>query len=177
MTTGKRSSGPASIACSVSFGWLDPFGAFEEAIRSSLHPRVLIALGVGSAALFVLGVVGVPYVLTRLPADYFSRAESSDRGLAGRNRGPWRAALVVVKNIVGAILLVLGIAMFVLPGQGVLTVIVALGLLDFPGKHRLQRRLVSSAPILRTVNALRSRAGRPPLEMDAPTPPSSSRKK
>jgi hypothetical protein len=83
---------------------------------------------------------------------------------------------VVLKNIVGAILLVLGIGMFVLPGQGVLTVIVALGLLDFPGKRRLQRRLVSAGPILRAINALRARAGRPRLELDTPPPPSQPRK-
>jgi hypothetical protein len=164
------------MAATGSVAGVDPRGVLEEVLRWSVHPRVLIALGVGSVALFVLGLVGVPYFLTRLPADYFSRAEQSSDGLNGRARGPWRAVFVVLKNIVGAILLVLGIGMFVLPGQGVLTVIVALGLLDFPGKRRLQRRLVSAGPILRAINALRARAGRPRLELDTPPPPSQPRK-
>jgi hypothetical protein len=52
-----------------------------------------------------------------------------------------------------------------IPGQGVLTMIVGLTLLDFPGKRGLECRLIGRPRILRTINRLRARFGRPPLEM------------
>jgi hypothetical protein len=70
----------------------------------------------------------------------------------------------VLKNLLGLVLVLAGIAMMLLPGQGLLTVFVGLLLLEFPGKHRLERRLIGWGPIYRAINRLRRRAGRPPLE-------------
>jgi hypothetical protein len=38
-------------------------------------------------------------------------------------------------------------------------------LLDFPGKLRLQRRVVGWPPVLRAMNAIRRRAGKQPLHL------------
>jgi hypothetical protein len=59
----------------------------------------------------------------------------------------------------------MGVAMLVLPGQGVLTIITGLLLLDFPGKYRFERWLVRRGPVLRGVNWLRDRAGRQALRL------------
>jgi hypothetical protein len=53
--------------------------------------------------------------------------------------------------------------MLVLPGQGVLTLCVSLFLLDFPGKRRLERRILGYPPVLHALNRLRTRAGQPPF--------------
>ena len=74
----------------------------------------------------------------------------------------------LAKNGLGVVLLAAGIAMLVLPGQGLLTLVVALILLDFPGKRRLQRRIVYAPRVLAALNALRRRAGREPLEPEPP---------
>jgi hypothetical protein len=55
-----------------------------------------------------------------------------------------------------------------LPGQGVLTILAGLSLLSFPGKRRLQLRLLRIPAIHRAIDALRRRAGRPPLHLDEP---------
>ena len=120
------------------------------------HPGLLAALGVASLVLFVLGIVGVPFFLARLPADYFSREEP----LA---TGPTRFLLRIAKNVLGALFVVLGILMLVLPGQGLLTMLVGLLLLDIPGKRRIVRRIIAAPRVLRVVNALRRRWNRPPL--------------
>ena len=39
-------------------------------------------------------------------------------------------------------------------------------MLDFPGKRRLERRLIGRPRILRSINRLRARFNRPPLVMD-----------
>ncbi len=53
--------------------------------------------------------------------------------------------------------------MLVLPGQGIITLLVGLMLLEFPGKQRLLQRVLGQRQVLRAVNRLRQRAGRGPL--------------
>ena len=69
----------------------------------------------------------------------------------------------MLKNLVGGILLLGGIAMLVLPGQGLLTMLIGVSLMDFPGKRTIERKLVSRPVILETINRVRQRFDRPPL--------------
>lgn len=113
---------------------------------------------------FVGTLLLVPWLVLRVPADYFS---------AGRRPGlPWaeqhpllRALLLLGKNLLGLLILLMGIAMLVLPGQGLLTMLIGLLLLDFPGKFRLERWLVQRRPVLRSINWLRQRRGHAPLQL------------
>ncbi|MFC1642902.1 PGPGW domain-containing protein [Myxococcota bacterium] len=111
-----------------------------------------MVLAVGS--LFLL-----PFCLARIPADYF-QANRRQR-LPGRSW--WLARLS--KNLLGLCILGLGIIMLVLPGQGLLTIMVGLWLVDFPGKYRLERHIVCLPGALRAINHLRARAGQPPLRV------------
>ena len=72
------------------------------------------------------------------------------------------------RNVGGAILILLGVAMSLpgVPGQGVLTIIIGITLLDIPGKRRIERRLIGRPRILRLLNRMRARFHRPPLELD-----------
>jgi hypothetical protein len=135
------------------------------------EPSVLLALALGSAVMFGLSLIGVPWFVARLPADYFSGRKRRALGMGARRIRGTRLLLVILKNLVGGFLLFVGVLMLFLPGQGLLTIVAALALLDFPGKHRLQRRLVAWPPVLNALNALRRRADRPPLVVDAPSPP------
>jgi len=129
-----------------------------------VDPTVLATLGVVSVALFVLSAAGIPWFIARVPADYFSRRELFEMSMPSGPRSVWRLVGRVLKNLLGVVLLVAGIAMLALPGQGLLTIFVSLLLLEFPGKRRLERRLIAWPPLYRAINALRRRAGRPPLE-------------
>lgn len=128
------------------------------------HPIGLALISLATVVMFVLSIVGVPWYLARMPADYFSRRERRELQLQAPRPTPLRWALVIGKNVLGVTLIVVGIAMLVLPGQGLLTIIAGLFLADFPGKRRLERRLIAIKPVFRGINALRRRAGRPPLE-------------
>jgi hypothetical protein len=79
-----------------------------------------------------------------------------------------RALAVAGKNVAGVVLLVLGFVMALpgIPGQGVLTMIIGLTLLDFPGKRGIERRVLRHRRVLEAINRLRARFKRPPLEMD-----------
>jgi hypothetical protein len=136
----------------------------EQPLEWVLHPIGLALITIASLLFFVLSVVGVPWYLARLPADYFSRRERRELGLPRIRRRPVRWLWFVARNALGFTLIAAGILMLVLPGQGLLTIVAGLFLADFPGKHRLERALIAIGPVYRGINALRHRAGRPPLE-------------
>jgi hypothetical protein len=65
----------------------------------------------------------------------------------------------------GILLVVLGgiMALPVIPGPGILMLVLGVILLDFPGKRRLEQWLVHRATVLNAMNRLRQRYGKPPL--------------
>jgi len=118
-------------------------------------------LAAGSVVIFVGSLVALPIVVARMPADYFLHKE--DRTPPGH---PVARLLVRIgKNALGAVLLVTGVLMLVLPGQGLLTILAGLMLLEFPGKRRAERWLIGRAPIHRTVDWIRRKRGAAPLKL------------
>ena len=126
------------------------------------HPNALAwAFGV-SLVLFVGSFILIPVLIARMRRDYFVAPDPDEHTWLGRHRVA-RATARVVKNVLGGALLVAGIAMMVLPGQGVITVLVALSLLEFPGKRALELRLISQPQVNRVINWIRAKSGRLPL--------------
>ncbi len=118
-------------------------------------PGMLALLSGLSIALFVASLVGIPWMIARLPEDYF--CERADRQSLFQVDSPRRRVFFkVLKNALGALLFVAGLAM-----------LVALALLDIPGKRRFLARIVCRPRIAQTLNRIRQRAGRPPLEFDS----------
>jgi len=137
--------------------------AFQEWIPVD----VLIGLTVASAIGFVASLIVIPMILVRLPADYFDtripRHWMKDHHPALRLLG------LIVKNIVGVVFLLAGFAMLFLPGQGVLTMLIGISLMDFPQKRALEARMVGQPTVLGVINSMRHKFGKPPLTL-APGP-------
>jgi hypothetical protein len=119
----------------------------------------------GLAVLAASSVV-VIFALVKLPATYFlDQAPSSlpeDRHLALR----W--ARLIGKNLLGVVVALLGglLSLPGIPGPGLFLILIGMTLLDFPGKRRLERKLVGRPGVLRAINSLRERFGKPPLVLD-----------
>ncbi|MEZ5977915.1 MAG: PGPGW domain-containing protein [Planctomycetota bacterium] len=126
------------------------------------HGPLLEWLGTASVVMFVGSVLLLPVVAARIPADFFVAPEAPPSPFA-RHHPVLRVLLHVVKNVVGAVLLLGGIAMLVLPGQGLLTILAGLFLLDLPGKRAVERRVVANDRIRHGIDWLRARAGAGPL--------------
>jgi hypothetical protein len=127
--------------------------------------KVLLgALSAASLFMFVGTLIAVPWLVVRLPADYFvHRRYYADRW---KPRHPLlRIVLLAIKNLCGVVLVAAGVAMLLLPGQGILTILIGLMFLDFPGKYALERRLARVPQVLGAMNWMRAKANRPPLEM------------
>ena len=130
-------------------------------VSEYISSDTLIALTIFSVVAFIGTLIAIPAILIRLPADYFQY----------QTRRPWMADShpilrtfgFAIKNSVGVIFLLAGLAMLFLPGQGVLTMIIGISLLDFPGKLAIERKLISQPTVFRAINALREKCGHPPF--------------
>jgi len=109
-----------------------------------------------------LGVVLL--VLLRLPEAYFT---SPRRPFMGGAHLVLRISLLILKNLAGVAVVAAGILMSLpgVPGQGFLTILIGLMLVDFPGKYRFERALIRRPAVHRVINRVRLRFGRPPLEV------------
>ena len=111
-------------------------------------------------------VIGVPWVLARLSHDYFNQPQRAVwRDYA--DEPPFALVMGVLKKILGALLVILGLLMLFTPGQGLVTLLVGLLLMNFPGKYQLERWLVGRPGVMNALNWLRRRGGHPPFDPPA----------
>lgn len=123
---------------------------------------LLWALGAVSIVSLVATVLLLPVLVVRIPPEYF-RHRHREHDYAHDRHPLVHHTLVVLKNALGIVLILAGLAMLLLPGQGLLTLLIGLMLTDFPGKYALEKRLVRQPGVLKAVNWLRDRAGHPPV--------------
>lgn len=121
------------------------------------NKEVLWLIAALSGLMFVASLVFVPWLVVRIPHDYFLTPRRPRSPIADHHP-VLRWVGLIAKNVTGCILLLAGIAMLLFPGQGMLTIAVGILLVDFPGKHRLERRIIRTRPVLRSVNWLRRKA-------------------
>ena len=114
---------------------------------------------------FLANLALVSFILVKIPADYFR--ESQGKFLA-KQSPVIRVLALIGKNIAGVILVVLGVLLSLpgVPGQGVLTILLGVMLLDFPGRRRFERWILSSPRVFKAVNKLRKRFDKPKLILD-----------
>lgn len=130
---------------------------------SSLTLRgVLLGVGIFLVT-FSANLALVSIILVKIPADYFKESRSSK--FLGGYSPVIRVLAIVGKNLAGVLLVVLGILLSLpgVPGQGVLTILLGIMLLDFPGRRKFERWIVSRPKVFNGVNKLRHRFGKPPL--------------
>lgn len=126
------------------------------------HQALLMSLAGLSVLVFLGSLISLPFLLARIPEDYFVDPHRHAARLKRLHPAVY-LSLRIFKNLVGWVLVLAGIAMLVLPGQGLLTIIMGLVLSDFPGKFALERRLASNPRLLAGINWIRRRSGHRPL--------------
>jgi hypothetical protein len=121
-----------------------------------------------STLIGLVGLLGslivVPWLLIKIPSDYFVAEK--------REKCPWgncppiiRLLLLVIKNIIGVVLILSGIIMLFIPGQGILTIMAGIVLMDFPYKYKIMRKIIKNSNILRFINKLREKANQEPFKV------------
>lgn len=127
------------------------------------YSLIIEFLGILSVLTFIGSLIAIPWIIGRLPVNYFilHRILVEQR----HKRHPVLAKIIfVTRNFVGAFFLFAGIAMLVLPGQGIITILIGISFMDFPGKHRIVDYLIRRPSVIRLLNWIRRKEKKPPFE-------------
>ncbi|WP_295628926.1 PGPGW domain-containing protein [uncultured Nitrosomonas sp.] len=133
---------------------------------------VLIDLTIASIIGFIASLVAIPWILIRLPSDYFDLRVP--RHWMKDHHPVLRIIGRIIKNMVGFVFLLAGFLMLFLPGQGLLTILIGISCLDFPNKRRLEAKIIGQPALLNIINALRHKFSQPPLTLSSDSQEQSS---
>lgn len=129
----------------------------------SAHRPLFIWLASLSALTFFGTILMIPVLIIRMSPDFFDPEQRTP--YLQRRHPVIRFILVLLKNILGLLFFLSGFVMLFVPGQGLLTMIIGLSLINFPGKRNLERRFVQHPKVLPVINSLRKKAGKEPLRL------------
>lgn len=119
----------------------------------------VVVAWIGTASLSMLIAAAV---VLRLPPTYFrdeaKPALRADQPASTLIRRMARNGLGMILVLAGVLLSLPGV-----PGQGAMTILVGLLLIDFPGRSRFERALLRRPSVLPALNRLRTRFGKAPL--------------
>jgi hypothetical protein len=140
-------------------------------VQQYVSTETLIWLTALSFVFFIGTLIAIPFILVRLSADFFD--VRVPRPWMQHHHPVLRVVGHIVKNVLGTVFLFAGFLMLFLPGQGVLTMLIGISMLDFPGKRKIEAKLIGQPTVLSVINSLRKRRGKPPLVLapdDDPEP-------
>lgn len=122
------------------------------------HNTLLYWFGIISLFMFILSLLFLPWLLNKIPVDYFMHKEE-------QHKVRLLSPMNLIRNLLGLLILLAGIFMLILPGQGILSILVGLTIMNFPGKYALERWVVSRQGVLDSINWIRKKGGNPPLQI------------
>jgi|ERR1044072_592059 hypothetical protein len=127
--------------------------------------NILLGVGLFLASL-TISTLAVAVVMVKIPANYFSETHSREFLPGSSWHVRWGA--LILKNVLGVLLVLLGIVLSLpgVPGQGILTILLGLIMIDIPGKRPLEARIIKRPAVLGAINSLRARYNKPPLILD-----------
>ena len=133
---------------------------------SSMNSDLLFLLGSLSMFILIISVFMMVLIISFLPEDYFKSENRNLISSVQNSRYPLLKLLALItKNFFGVLLLLSGILMLVLPGQGILTIITGLVFIDYPGKYKFERKLLRQKGVINSINWIRSRLSKPSLKV------------
>jgi archaellum biogenesis protein FlaJ (TadC family) len=127
------------------------------------HETLFFWLMIASVIGFVSSLLLIPWILVLMPSDYFVHTKRK-KYLWSHYPPAIRWVLLLVKNMLGLLFVICGIIMLFIPGQGILTILTGIILMDFPYKYDIERQIITHSAVLKYVNRLRKKADRPPIE-------------
>ena len=126
------------------------------------YKSLIFLLSVISFVIFIFSLLSIKWLVSLIPSDYFIEKKPSKF----KSKYPliWLISMIV-KNLIGYVLIVGGILMLVLPGQGLFTIFIGLMMSNYPGKYFIERKFIAIPNVLRTINWLRKKSNQNPLRI------------
>ncbi len=133
---------------------LEPLWHFFEAYG--------IWIAISSILIFLISLASIPTIVANIPVDYFT-SRKRHKLIQSSYHPLVKPIIVGLKNLAGLLLVLTGIIMLFTPGQGLLSILFGLMIMNYPGKFQLERWIISRPPIWRAVNNLRIKHKKEPL--------------
>ena len=124
------------------------------------HQELLQLAAIASFGVGVVLFLAIPLITIWLPEDYLLDNKPAAPAMPKTLRIPF----LFIKNLLGGCLFLAGVAMLLLPGQGLLAMVVGLALMDIPGKRKVIHHILAYPSVLRTINKFRRKAGKAPIK-------------
>lgn len=124
---------------------------------------LLPLLALCSILVFIISLASLPWLVAKIPEDYFLHRKRKKTLPLTTTAFARYLFLRLARNLVGLILLVGGFLMLFIPGQGILTMVMGLILMDYPGKYSVEKAIISYPAVFKGLNWLRARANKLPL--------------
>lgn len=128
-----------------------------------IHETAFWLIGTLSIAAFVATLIAIPILIVHIPADYF-KGKKKKPGRSHGQHSAIRLLGLVLKNLLGIVFVLAGFVMLLLPGQGFVTILIGIMMVNFPGKVALERRIVQQPTVLHAINWMRAKAKKPAIE-------------
>ncbi len=126
------------------------------------YKNLILWFGSISLFVFLFSLLSIKWLVSLIPEDYF--INKKDSKIKTNNILIWYIVLVF-KNLIGYSLILGGIMMLVLPGQGLFTIIIGLMMSNYPGKYSLEKKFIAIPTILKSINWLRRKSNKPPIRI------------
>ena len=130
---------------------------------TNTYKNFIFWISLVSLTLFIISILSIRWLVLLIPENYFKEKKSSF--LKEKYFFYW-IAFKFIKNSLGYLLIIGGILMLVLPGQGILTIFIGMVLSDYPGKYYIEKKIIQSSIILKTINSIRKKSGKKSLKFN-----------
>ena len=124
------------------------------------YHQYFVWMGIVSFVFFVGSLLLTPFLLGKIPQDYF--IHTNQHKVEIEHLG--HLIIVIIRTLIGFVLIIAGIIMLVTPGQGIISILLGLFLMEFPGKRKLELKLINHEPTFKALNWLRGKAGKDPFD-------------
>jgi hypothetical protein len=114
---------------------------------------ILFYLGIISVLIFIFSIVGLRLFIIAIPSDYFINKKRVS-ALRDSSILLW-VFYKIFKNIIGYIFIAIGLLALVLPGQGILMILIGLMMSDYPKKFDLEKKIIKINTVRKGVNWIR----------------------
>lgn len=129
----------------------------------NVYKNLILWFGSISLFVFLFSLLSIKWLVSLIPEDYF--INKKDSKIKTSNIFFWYIVLIF-KNLIGYSLILGGIMMLVLPGQGLFTIIIGLMMSNYPGKYSLEKKFIAIPTILKSINWLRKKSNKPPIRIN-----------
>ena len=120
--------------------------------------------GIVSIFIFVFSMFGLRLFIIAIPSDYFINKKRVS-ALKNRSILLW-IIYIVFKNIIGYIFIIMGLVALVLPGQGILMILVGLMMSDYPKKFDLEKKIITIKAVRKGINWIRIKSNVDKIKLD-----------